>query len=60
MSELLLPAGSFEKMDYAFKYGADAVYLGLVDFSLRNMKKGDVITEENLKLAVDRAREKLS
>ena len=57
MSELLLPAGSFEKMDYAFRYGADAVYLGLVDFSLRNMKKGDVITEENLKLAVDRARE---
>ena len=57
MSELLLPAGSFEKMDYAFRYGADAVYLGLVDFSLRNMKKGDVITEENLKLAVNRARE---
>ncbi len=53
MTELLLPAGSLEKMRYAFEYGADAVYLGLVDFSLRTMRKGDVITENNLKKAVD-------
>ena len=55
MSELLLPAGSFEKMAYAFSYGADAVYLGLVDFSLRTMRKGDIITKENLKKAIDYA-----
>jgi len=52
MSELLLPAGSLTKMRYAFEYGADAVYLGLVDFSLRTMKKGDIITGENLAEAV--------
>ena len=53
--ELLLPAGSKEKLDYAINYGADAVYMGMVDFSLRTMRKGDVITEENLKRAVDLA-----
>ena len=34
-TELLAPAGSFEKMEYALEYGADAVYAGLPDFSLR-------------------------
>ncbi|MCK9378952.1 MAG: U32 family peptidase C-terminal domain-containing protein [Candidatus Moranbacteria bacterium] len=33
--ELLAPAGSVEKMKYAFAYGADAVYAGVPDFSLR-------------------------
>ena len=33
--ELLLPAGNIEKLEYAINYGADAVYLGVVDFSLR-------------------------
>ncbi|MCK5490880.1 MAG: U32 family peptidase [Candidatus Pacebacteria bacterium] len=33
--ELLAPAGSFEKMKYAFEFGADAVYAGLPNFSLR-------------------------
>ncbi len=33
--ELLAPAGSLEKMRYAFAYGADAVYMGIPDFSLR-------------------------
>jgi U32 family peptidase len=33
--ELLAPAGSFSKMKYAFSFGADAVYLGVPDFSLR-------------------------
>ena len=56
MTELLLPAGSVEKMRYAFQYGADAVYLGLGDFSLRTMRKGDIITDENLKSAVDEAK----
>ncbi|MEF3691826.1 MAG: U32 family peptidase C-terminal domain-containing protein [Candidatus Moraniibacteriota bacterium] len=33
--ELLAPAGSFSKMKYALHYGADAVYAGVPDFSLR-------------------------
>lgn len=33
--ELLAPAGNFLKMQTAFAYGADAVYLGIPDFSLR-------------------------
>lgn len=53
MNELLMPAGSVEKMKYAFAYGADAVYLGLVDFSLRALRKGELIDETNLKTAVE-------
>ena len=53
MNELLMPAGSIEKMKYAFSYGADAVYLGLVDFSLRALRKGELIDETNLKTAVE-------
>ena len=53
MNELLMPAGSIEKMKYAFAYGADAVYLGLVDFSLRALRKGELIDENNLKTAVE-------
>ena len=33
--ELLAPAGSLDKMQYALHYGADAVYAGVPDFSLR-------------------------
>ncbi len=54
-AELLLPAGNIEKMKYAIGYGADAVYLGVVDFSLRSMKAGDIITSENIKEAIDTA-----
>ena len=53
--ELLMPAGNIEKLKYAIKYGADAVYLGVVDFSLRAMRKGELITMENLKSAIDTA-----
>lgn len=53
MNELLMPAGSVEKMKYAFAYGADAAYLGLVDFSLRALRKGELIDENNLKTAVE-------
>ncbi len=53
--ELLMPAGNVEKLKYAIKYGADAVYLGVVDFSLRAMRKGELITMDNLKLAIDTA-----
>ena len=49
--ELLMPAGNLEKLEYAIKYGADAVYLGIADFSLRSMRKGQLITAENIKLA---------
>lgn len=34
-SELLMPAGSLEKLKIAVLYGADAVYLGTPDMSLR-------------------------
>lgn len=35
LPELLAPAGSFEKLETAIQYGADAVYLGGKEFSLR-------------------------
>ncbi len=53
--ELLMPAGNLEKLEYAVRYGANAVYLGVVDFSLRAMRKGELITFDNLKQAVDLA-----
>lgn len=53
--ELLMPAGNLEKLEYAIRYGANAVYLGVVDFSLRAMRKGELITLENLKDAVNLA-----
>lgn len=53
--ELLMPAGNLEKLEYAVRYGANAVYLGVVDFSLRAMRKGEIITLENLKRAVELA-----
>ena len=33
--ELLAPAGSLEKLTYAYTYGADAAYMGVETFSLR-------------------------
>ena len=33
--ELLSPAGTLEKMRYAYAYGADAVYAGQPRYSLR-------------------------
>ncbi len=53
--ELLMPAGNLEKLEYAVRYGANAVYLGVVDFSLRAMRKGEIITLDNLKHAIDLA-----
>ena len=35
MPELLAPAGDFEKLEFAYLYGADAVYFGGQNFSLR-------------------------
>ncbi len=53
--ELLMPAGNLEKLEYAIRYGANAVYLGVVDFSLRAMRKGSIITLDNLSHAVELA-----
>jgi putative protease len=43
-SELLMPAGSLQKLRMAMLYGADAVYLGTPDMSLRT--KSDFTLEE--------------
>ena len=55
--ELLMPAGNMEKLEYAVRYGANAVYLGVVDFSLRAMRKGSIITLDNLNHAIELAHE---
>lgn len=51
--ELLAPAGSFEKMQFAFLYGADAVYFGGKDYSLRANAKNFSTSE--IKEAVEYA-----
>lgn len=38
-SELLMPAGSLEKLKMAVLYGADAIYMGTPDMSLRTKSK---------------------
>ena len=48
--ELLAPAGNFEKLEIAIHYGADAVYVGGKDFSLRNFSGN--FTLEELKEAI--------
>ncbi len=54
--ELLVPAGTFEKMQYAFAYGADAVYAGIPRFSLR-AREND-FTLEKVVRAMDYAKQK--
>ena len=49
--ELLAPAGSLEKLKYAIEFGADAVYCGLPDFSLR--QRNNVFSIDDLKESVD-------
>lgn len=49
--ELLAPAGNFEKLQAALIYGADAVYIGGKNFSLRAY--GDNFTEEEILKAVE-------
>ncbi len=48
--ELLAPAGNLEKLEIAVAFGADAVYLGGKDFSLRNFSGN--FTPEELRRAV--------
>lgn len=43
--ELLAPAGDLERLKWAFRYGADAVYLGGEKFSLRSMAKNFTLEE---------------
>ena len=43
--ELLAPAGSIEKMEFAFLYGADAVYFGWKNYSLRANAKNFSLDE---------------
>ncbi len=54
--ELLAPAGSYAKFLTALQFGADAVYLGGKQFSLRTF--ADNFTEEELSSAVALAHEK--
>jgi len=53
--ELLAPAGNFEKMVTAIHYGADAVYMGGKQFSLR--AKAGNFTDQAMKEAVEYAHE---
>lgn len=47
--ELLAPAGDLEKLEVAYRYGADAAYLGLGQFSLR--QRADNVEPEGPELA---------
>ena len=51
--ELLSPAGSIEKLVYAYRYGADAAYIGLPHFSLRaqaeNIDDGDALAPARIR-----------
>jgi len=54
--ELLAPAGNTEKLKYAFEYGADAVYAGVPDFSLR--ARINDFTPNKLKKGIEYAHQK--
>jgi putative protease len=47
MMELLSPAGNVQKLEYCYRYGADAAYIGLKNFSLR--VKADNFYEDEYK-----------
>lgn len=49
--ELLAPAGSPEKLKYAINWGADAVYAGVPDVSMR--ARVNTFTEQSLKKATE-------
>lgn len=52
--ELLLPAGTFEHLQYAFDFGADAVYAGQPRYSLR--ARNNEFKLEQLQLGIEEAR----
>lgn len=53
--ELLAPAGNLERLKFALAYGADAVYIGGIKYSLR--ARASNFTIENIKEAVQTAKE---
>lgn len=53
MRELLAPAGNFEKLKFSLLYGADAVYIGGQDFSLRANAAN--FTHDEIKEAIEYA-----
>ena len=53
--ELLSPAGTYKNMEYAFAYGADAVYAGQPRYSLR--VRNNEFDEETLAKGIARAHE---
>ena len=59
MCELLAPAGSFEKAKVAFEYGADAIYCGTSNLSLRTRVDIDdnelarIIADDNIYTVYD-------
>jgi putative protease len=54
LPELLAPSGNFEKLKTALHYGADAVYMGLSEFSLR--ARADNFTSQELQNAAQLVR----
>ena len=54
--ELLCPAGDFERLKTAIKYGADAVYVGATDFGMRTAPSN--FTIEQLHEAADYAHQR--
>lgn len=50
MIELLSPAGTLEKLGYAYAYGADAAYIGMQEFSLRT-RAGNIRDDDRDALA---------
>lgn len=52
-TELLAPAGNYEKFEIALAYGADAVYFGGKNFSMRSAANN--FTREEMKKAVELA-----
>lgn len=55
-AELLAPAGDLERLKVAILYGADAVYIGGEEFSMRTAC--DNFTPENMKRGIDFAKER--
>lgn len=53
--EVLAPAGDFERLQAAVKYGADAVYLGATSFGMR--ANAGNFNEEELRAGVQYAHE---
>ncbi len=54
-TELLAPAGNYDKFEIALHYGADAIYMGGKKFGLRTMAGN--LERDELKMAVNKAHE---